>query len=91
MLAIHQADIALGARSYADVVAYLTRPANNDVEKVRAFFVWIANHGIQRVMAYEDSTGLPPRDSPLFLLYCILIQRKAGSYNPLFASLCRYE
>jgi len=71
----------LGAKSYRELVEYLIKPFPNDEDKVRAIFVWIASQGVQRV---ARKNVIPPEDTPLHLIYNIMVQRRAGSYHDMF-------
>jgi len=46
---------------------YLIRPADNDIGKVRSFYVWIASQTLQNVADFAGDK-LPATDTPLYVL-----------------------
>jgi len=83
-----QTPLSVATTTYEDLASHLTGPSTNDIGKVRAFFVWISGQGLQKIDAYYKPSDIP-RESPLFLLYSIILYRKGGSYVDLLAGLCR--
>lgn len=84
-----QADSELATRSYSDIVAYLTIPAKNDVDKVRAIFKWIANQTASQVLACRNKLKTIEPDTPLFWFGTIFAKKNSLGYTRLFSELCR--
>ncbi|XP_064608978.1 lim and transglutaminase domain protein ltd-1-like isoform X2 [Liolophura sinensis] len=79
--AINTPDIFLD--SYDALIAHLTSDARNDLQKVRAIFVWL---GIQNKGGKKGPKAENP-DTPR--AYLQLIDKKLGSYASMFALMCR--
>ncbi|WAR30826.1 hypothetical protein MAR_033368 [Mya arenaria] len=71
------------ADSYEELIAYLTSECKNDVEKVRALFIWMANQEIDDGN-YSNVTG---SDTPRGIMK--LMKDNRASYSSFFALLCR--
>jgi len=83
-----QAPLDLAAKGYPELIAYLTKPAQNDVGKVRSFFVWIASQRLEQVLDYVGS-NMPGTDKPLFLVVLTLVRQWGNGYSELFYTLCK--
>ncbi|XP_071094183.1 uncharacterized protein [Haliotis cracherodii] len=71
------------ATSYQTLIKHLTEGLQNDVQKVRSIFVWLAS---QEIM-YDNFDDVDDVNTPLG--YMRLIQDDRGTYEQFFALLCR--
>ncbi|XP_067665005.1 uncharacterized protein [Haliotis asinina] len=71
------------ALSYQTLIKHLTEGLQNDVQKVRSIFVWLAS---QQIM-YDNFDDVTDVNTPLG--YMRLIQDDRGTYEQFFALLCR--
>ncbi|XP_046547641.1 lim and transglutaminase domain protein ltd-1-like, partial [Haliotis rubra] len=71
------------ALSYQTLIKHLTEGLQNDVQKVRSIFVWLAS---QQIM-YDNFDDVVDVNTPLG--YMRLIQDDRGTYEQFFALLCR--
>ncbi|KAK3601075.1 hypothetical protein CHS0354_029302 [Potamilus streckersoni] len=71
------------AKSYENLVEYLTSGLDTNLQKLRAIFVWM---GSQSFMS-RKIPGNVNIDTPLG--YIRLIQKRKGSYSSFLALLCR--
>lgn len=76
------------AKDVETLTSYLIKPAKNDTEKVRSFFIWISENITYDVQAYQafnpaKINGTTPND--------VLKKRKAvcQGYSELFNEMCR--
>jgi hypothetical protein len=72
-------------QTISTLAEYLTKPATNEVEEVRSFYIWIAEN-----IAYNTSALISPNEKPQ-LPEEILKSRKAvcQGYSELFKALCK--
>lgn len=75
------------ARNVESLTAYLIKPARNDREKVRSFFIWIAENITYDVQAYQ---AFDPYKSGEITAHDVLKNGKAvcQGYSQLFKEMC---
>jgi len=77
---------SLLAKSYADVVAYLTKSARNDLDKIRAIFRWTAS--LDLAVLQSRTTELPEPGTPLD--YLLKINWRMGNHANFIVHMARY-
>jgi len=77
---------SLLAKSYADVAAYLTKDARNDLEKIRAIFRWTASLDLAALQG--RTTELPEPGTPLD--YLLRINWRMGNHANFIMHMARY-
>ena len=76
---------SLLAKSYADVAAYLTKNARNDLDKIRAIFRWIASLDLPTLQS--RTTELPEPGTPLD--YLLKINWRLGNHANFIMQMAR--
>jgi len=77
---------SLLAKSYADVAAYLTENARNDLDKIRAIFRWTASLDLAALQS--RTTELPEPGTPLD--YLLRINWRMGNHANFIMHMARY-
>jgi hypothetical protein len=79
---------ASATRSVEKLAEYLSQNAQTDVEKVRSYYTWIANH-----IAYDTKSFFSGKSTPETSAENTLKSRKAicQGYSELFKALCDYS
>jgi len=76
---------SLLAKSYADVAAYLTKNARNDLDKIRAIFRWTAS--LDLPVLQSRTTELPEPGTPLD--YLLKINWRLGNHANFIMHMAR--
>jgi len=76
---------SLLAKSYADVVAYLTKSARNELDRIRAIFRWTAS--LDLPMLQSRTTQLPEPGTPLD--YLLKINWRLGNHANFIMQMAR--
>ena len=85
LLTMLQIPESLLAKSYADVAAYLTKNARNDLDKVRAIFQWTAS--LDLPLVHSRTTELPEHGTPLD--YLLRINWRLGNHANFIVHMAR--
>ena len=83
-----QTPLHLAAESYTALVSYLIEPAKNDVQRIRAFYTWIASQNPDIVTFYTNGKT-PDERSPLYPLLVTLLKKWRKGYAYLFYHMCK--
>lgn len=76
---------SLLAKSYDDVVAYLTKKARSDLDKIRAIFLWTASLDVPNLQS--RTTELPEAGTPLD--YLLKINWRMGNHANFIMHMAR--
>ena len=67
---------------------YLVEPAEDELGKLRACFVWLGSQNIKKINSYLGDR-MPPDDSPLFAIVGMVTTKKYGWCWDIFTKMCR--
>ncbi|XP_069137733.1 hillarin-like isoform X1 [Argopecten irradians] len=70
--------------SYEELLDYLIRESDSDLEKIRALFYWLILQKVPMLLCQKD---IPSPDTPVGYLH--LVRERKGSYSELFTTLSR--